>query len=198
MHSDWNHMPLELYDAAWAMLKEATINRRKPCHLMNVATIGLDGRPKVRTVVLRDADVAGLTIRFHTDARSQKVAELAANPNIEAHFYDQPANIQIRLSGMALVEATDQPTARQAWGEAKAMSKVCYRLDAGPGSALEAGDGYGYLKHEAGEADPGEAQFRTVTIKVERMDMVVLKIEANRRAVFEMSGGEIEGRWVVP
>jgi pyridoxamine 5'-phosphate oxidase len=191
-------MPRELYDAAWAMLKEATVNRRKPCHLMNVATIGLDGRPKVRTVVLRAADVASRTVRFHTDARSEKVLELAANPFVEAHFYDQPANIQIRLSGVALVEATDQPTARQAWGEAKAMSKVCYRLDAGPGSTLEAGDGYGYFKYDAGETDPGEAQFRTVMIKVERMDVVVLKIDANRRAVFKMSGGEIEGRWVVP
>lgn len=191
-------MPSELFDAAWAMLKEATINRRKPCHLANVATIGLDGRPKVRTVVLRDADAASRTIRFHTDARSQKVAELAANPHIEAHFYDQPANIQIRLSGVALIEATDQPTARQAWSEAKAMSKVCYRLDTGPGSALQAGDGYGYLPYEKGETDPGEAQFRTVAIKMERMDVVELKYDANRRAVFKIVDDEVEGRWVVP
>jgi pyridoxamine 5'-phosphate oxidase len=191
-------MPRDLYDAAWSMLKSATINRREACHLANVATIGLDGRPKVRTVVLRDANAASRTIRFHTDARSEKVRELAANPHIEAHFYDQPANIQIRLSGVAIVEATDQLTARQAWGEAKAMSKVCYRLDAGPGTPLEAGDGYGYLTYYNDETDPGEAQFRTVTIRVERMDVVVLKFDANRRAVFEVSGGEVEGRWVVP
>jgi pyridoxamine 5'-phosphate oxidase len=191
-------MPRELYDAAWAMLKEATINRRKPCHLANIATIGLNGSPKVRTVVLRDADVVNRTIRFHTDARSQKVAELAANPNLEAHFYDQPANIQLRLSGVAIVEATDQPTARQAWGNARDMSKVCYRLDAGPGSTLDTGDGYGYLPYENDESDPGEAQFRTVTVRVERMDVVVLKFGANRRAVFEIVDGAVEGRWVVP
>jgi pyridoxamine 5'-phosphate oxidase len=191
-------MPRELYDAAWAMLKEATINRRKPCHLANIATIGLNGSPKVRTVVLRDADVVNRTIRFHTDARSHKVDELAANPNVEAHFYDQPANIQIRLSGKAIVETTDQPTARQAWGEAKSMSKVCYRLDAGPGSPLEAGDEYGYLPYMKDETDPGEVQFRTVTIKVDSLEVVVLKLNANRRAVFDMAGGTVEGRWVVP
>jgi pyridoxamine 5'-phosphate oxidase len=191
-------MPHELYDLGWSMLKEATIQRRKAFHLANVATIGLDGRPKVRTVVLRDADIVNRTIRFHTDARSQKVAELAVNPNIEAHFYDQLANIQLRLSGLATVEATDQPTAKKAWAEARSMSKVCYRLDAGPGSALEAGDGYGYFPYEAGQTDPGEAQFRTVIIKVERLDVVVLKLDANRRAVFEMTGGEVAGRWVVP
>ncbi len=191
-------MPIELYETAWAMLKEATVNRRLACHLANIATIGLDSRPKVRTVVLRDADMAAGTIRFHTDARSQKVAELSANPFIEAHFYDQPANIQIRLAGTAHIEDTSGPVARQAWADARSMSKVCYRLESGPGTPLEAGDGYGYLPYEKGEADPAEVNFRTVTIKVERVDVVVLKLDANRRAVFEVVGGEASGRWVVP
>lgn len=191
-------MPNELYDRAWGMLADAVIDRRKPCHLGNIATIGLDGRPKARTVVLRAADATNRTIRFHTDGRSEKVRELAGNPFVEAHFYDQPANIQIRISGVATVEGTNQPTAQQAWAEAKTMSKVCYRLDAGPGSELAAGGDYGYLAYEAGETDPGEAHFRTVTIKVERMDVVVLKIDANRRAVFELGDSGVVGRWVVP
>jgi pyridoxamine 5'-phosphate oxidase len=191
-------MPNELYDRAWGMLADAVIDRRSPCHLGNIATIGLDGRPKVRTVVLRAADATSRTIRFHTDGRSEKVRELADNPFVQAHFYDQPANIQIRLSGMATVEGTDQPTARQAWAEAKTMSKVCYRLDAGPGSELEAGDGYGYLAYENGQVDPGEVQFRTVTVQIDRLEVVVLKIDANRRAVFEIAGGKVAGRWVVP
>ena len=191
-------MPIELYERAWSMLSHAVIDRRSPFHLGNIATIGVDGRPKVRTVVLRAADEASRTIRFHTDGRSQKVRELAANPFVEAHFYDQPANIQIRLSGVATVEGTDQPTARQAWAEAKAMSKVCYRLDAGPGSELAAGDGYGYLPYQADGVDPGEVHFRTVIIKVDRIEVVVLKINANRRAVFDMGDDTVIGRWVVP
>ena len=190
--------PMFLYDLAWAMLKTATVERRKPCHLANVATIGLDGRPKVRTVVLRDADISNHTIRFHTDARSQKVEELAANANIETHFYDQPANIQIRVSGVATIQATDQPIAQQAWRKAQAMSKVCYRLDAGPGSTIESGDAYGYLAYEKDEADPGEQQFRTVIINVDRLEVVILKVDANRRAIFEIKDGKVDGRWVVP
>ena len=190
--------PTSLYDIAWVMLKTATVERRKPCHLANVATIGLDGRPKVRTVVLRDANIADHTIRFHTDARSQKVGELAINANVEAHFYDQPANIQIRVSGVAKVHSTDHPLAKKAWGVAQPMSKVCYRLDAGPGSTLESGDAYGYLAYEKDAADPAEQQFRTVTIKVDRLEVVVLKVDANRRAVFEIKDGKVDGRWVVP
>lgn len=191
-------MPHDIYQTAWAMLKSATVNRREACHLGNVATIGLDGRPKVRTVVLRDVNEQSQTIRFHTDGRAHKVGELAANPNIEAHFYDQPANIQIRVSGIAVVETTAMPTAKQAWAAARDMSKVCYRINAGPGTRLEAQDGYGYLPYEKGDTDPGEAHFRTVTIKVDRLEVVILKLNANRRAVFDVVDGKVDGRWVVP
>jgi general stress protein 26 len=191
-------MPHDLYTQAWSMLKAATVERRKAFHLGAMATIGIDGRPKLRTVVLRHVDEGAQIIRFHTDARSQKIAELAANPHIEAHFYDQAQNIQVRLSGVARIEATDTQAAAKAWAEARSMSKVCYRLDAGPGSVLETGDGYGYLPFDAAGDDPGELNFRTVTIAVEAMDIVLLKLNANRRAVFELSGSKVRGRWVVP
>lgn len=47
--------------------------------LMTLATIGPDGYPNSRHVLLSRCDEAG-RIAFHTDARSRKAAELAANP----------------------------------------------------------------------------------------------------------------------
>lgn len=191
-------MPKDLYDTAWAMLKEATINRRLPCHLVNIATIGLDGRPKVRTVVLRDANEATRTLRFHTDGRSTKIPELAANALIEAHFYDQPAKIQIRMAGIATVRATNEALAAEAWGAAKAMSKVCYRLDQGPGTTIQQSDAYDYIDFNDTDDDPGKQNFRTVTLTVETLDIVVLKANANKRAQFSFDGDSVIGRWVVP
>ncbi|MDQ1123767.1 pyridoxamine 5'-phosphate oxidase family protein [Microbacterium trichothecenolyticum] len=46
--------------------------------LAALSTIGLDGLPSVRHVLVSERDAAGLT--FHTDSASTKVAELAANP----------------------------------------------------------------------------------------------------------------------
>lgn len=46
--------------------------------LAALATIGLDGMPAVRHVLISDRDDSGLY--FHTDATSRKAAELAANP----------------------------------------------------------------------------------------------------------------------
>ncbi|WZH37937.1 MAG: pyridoxamine 5'-phosphate oxidase family protein [Microbacterium enclense] len=46
--------------------------------LAALSTIGLDGIPSLRHVLVSDRDAAGLT--FHTDQASAKVAEIAANP----------------------------------------------------------------------------------------------------------------------
>ncbi len=49
-----------------------------PPALMSLATIGRDGYPRVRHVLLSEADDAA--VYFHTDSRSSKVAELAEEP----------------------------------------------------------------------------------------------------------------------
>lgn len=46
--------------------------------LAALSTIGLDGIPSLRHVLISERDAAGLT--FHTDEASAKVAEIAANP----------------------------------------------------------------------------------------------------------------------
>ena len=49
------------------------------------------------TVVLRDANVKKRILQFHTDRRSAKCAELAANSRISLHFYNPAIKTQIRL-----------------------------------------------------------------------------------------------------
>jgi pyridoxamine 5'-phosphate oxidase len=191
-------MPLELYNTAWSMLRYATVQRREAWHLTNVATIGLDGRPKVRSVVLRDAELETLTLRFHTDGRSGKIAEIAVNPFVELHFYDQPANLQLRVSGRATVHALPDALALDAWDAARKMSKVCYRLVEGPGTPIEDGDGYGYSPFDGEGIDPGAANFRAVTIKADMLEVVQLKLDANRRARFELKDGKVNAMWLVP
>lgn len=49
-----------------------------PGPTMTLSTVGLDGYPSARTVLLSRFD--GTRLHFHTDGRSRKVAELAALP----------------------------------------------------------------------------------------------------------------------
>jgi pyridoxamine 5'-phosphate oxidase len=68
-------------------------------HAMGLATVGPDGTPSSRVVLL--ADVADGAWVFATDARSAKALDLAANPRAALTFYWQPLGRQVRLVGAA-------------------------------------------------------------------------------------------------
>jgi pyridoxamine 5'-phosphate oxidase len=55
---------------AWRLISRGVADRRSPFHHPVVATIGGDGAPQARTVILRACDPAAQRLRFHTDARS--------------------------------------------------------------------------------------------------------------------------------
>jgi len=64
---------------------------------MNLATVGSDGRPSARMVLLRGFDQAGL--RFFTNYGSRKGQELAANAFAALTFWWGPLERQIRVEG---------------------------------------------------------------------------------------------------
>ncbi|MFY9780312.1 MAG: pyridoxamine 5'-phosphate oxidase [Candidatus Baltobacteraceae bacterium] len=62
-----------------------------------LATIGLDGRPSARTVLLRDCDERGLT--FFTNYESRKGRELEAHPAATLVFWWGVLQRQVRVDG---------------------------------------------------------------------------------------------------
>lgn len=66
-------------------------------YAMSLATANAQGRPHVRTVLLRGATDAGYD--FYTNYDSQKGLDLAKNPYAELLFYWQDQERQIRVSG---------------------------------------------------------------------------------------------------
>jgi pyridoxamine 5'-phosphate oxidase len=66
---------------------------------MVVATAGTDGRPSVRTVLLRALDESGFT--FFTNLNSRKGRELAANPRASLLFPWHPLGRQVIVEGPA-------------------------------------------------------------------------------------------------
>ncbi len=66
-------------------------------YAMSLATANAQGRPHVRTVLLRGATEAGYD--FYTNYDSQKGLDLAKNPYAELLFYWQDQERQIRISG---------------------------------------------------------------------------------------------------
>ncbi|TXN28561.1 pyridoxine/pyridoxamine 5'-phosphate oxidase [Lacisediminihabitans profunda] len=68
-------------------------------HAMAIATVGGEGAPSARTLLLKDLDADALW--FATMSTSQKGRELAANPRAALLFYWREQGRQVRVTGDA-------------------------------------------------------------------------------------------------
>lgn len=179
---------------AWASLSRGVADRRSAFHTIGVATIGRDGRPRLRTVVLRAVEPSAARLRFHTDARADKIAELAADPRIALHGYDPGGKLQIRVEGRAVVHVGDV-VADAAWAASRPMSRDCYGTRPAPGTPVSAPDAFALPADEA-ERAAGRPNFRAVIVAVETIETLYLARSGHRRARFDIRTGEAV--WLVP
>jgi pyridoxamine 5'-phosphate oxidase len=76
--------------------------RANPCHDptgMTLSTVGLDGRPSARIVLLKGVDGDGFV--FYTNTRSRKGRELAGNGNVALTLWWPHIGWQVRVEGVA-------------------------------------------------------------------------------------------------
>ncbi|HET6702571.1 MAG TPA: pyridoxamine 5'-phosphate oxidase [Gemmatimonadaceae bacterium] len=64
---------------------------------MTLATVGADGQPSARLVLLKAVDERGFV--FYTNLRSRKGRDLAANPRAALTVHWQPLDVQVRVEG---------------------------------------------------------------------------------------------------
>jgi pyridoxamine 5'-phosphate oxidase len=98
--------PLRLF-AAW--LKDATEAEPRDPTAMTLATIGEDGLPNARMVLLKGADERGFV--FYTNMESAKGRELERHPAAALVFHWKSSNRQVRVRGpVEKVSAEDADT----------------------------------------------------------------------------------------
>lgn len=66
---------------------------------MTLATVGSDGQPSARLVLLKAVDHRGFV--FYTNLRSRKGRDLEANPRAALTFHWHPLEVQVRVEGRA-------------------------------------------------------------------------------------------------
>ena len=168
--------------AAWAwlagQLTAATGSARHGFHLMTVATVGTDGQPDARTVVLRHVDPARRLIRFHSDIRSPKVRAIQRDPRVALHWYDPVIRVQVRIDARATVHHGDE-IAAAAWSAAAPMSRACYTAFVAPGDPLDAFPA-GPAAPATGD-DAGLAHFTIVSCRFDSVDLLVLHAAGHQR-----------------
>ncbi len=177
---------------AFRRLSRGVADRRSAFRSPALATVGADGWPQVRTVVLRGFDAAVRLVTVHSDLRAAKVTALRSDPAVALHVWDDGAQIQVRLDGIATISAGDE-LARAEWARLHAGSRAAYRSRPSPASPV---------------ADPAEiprmdedaafAQFAVLRIRVDRLDWLHLGREGQRRAGFSWRDDILEQRWLAP
>jgi len=86
----------------WSALEGGT-KSHAPFNLLQFATVAHDGKPSVRTIVLRQFTRRPGELFFVTDAGSAKMSQLRSNNHVSLVGYDPATWTQIRLSGLASV-----------------------------------------------------------------------------------------------
>ncbi len=89
-----------------AWLDEAAASEPRDPTAAALATVGEDGMPSVRMVLLKDASAAGFV--FYTNYQSRKGRQLLAHPKAALVFYWKSLDRQVRVEGaVEQVDAAD-------------------------------------------------------------------------------------------
>lgn len=106
LRREFNTRPLHRRDLAAdpigqfrAWFSEALAADAMDPNAMSVATVGVDGRPSLRTVLLKGFDDRGFV--FYTNLGSHKAQDIRHNPQAALLFYWPEIGRQVRVSGRA-------------------------------------------------------------------------------------------------
>jgi len=156
-----------------------------------LSTVGRDGDPNGRTLVLRTANPVTWQATLHTDGRAEKVAELAVNSAAMLVFYDHEDSLQLRLKG-TIGRNIDKAALAAIWAELPASNRPNYRASPPTGSAISAaGDGI-----DPSGAQSGYENFDVLTFSAETVDILQLARTGNRRYRLDILSQA--GTWLVP
>lgn len=200
-------LPPDTLDAieaeAWALIEAGGTSFRAPFHSGQIATIGPDG-PNIRTVILRGADAGRRRIWCHTDTRSPKYAEIAADPRVAWTLYDEGSRLQFRAWGIARLHH-DDTIAEARWAGTVLNSRRIYHAIAAPGTVSP--EPTGGLPPEldddrwtAAFSERARPNFAAVETVVTRLEALYLHHAGHRRAQFryDTDSRRIAADWLIP
>lgn len=182
----------------WTELTRAASDGDSQFRHAQLATIGTQGWPQSRTVILRHADTDRREVGFHTDHRSTKAAELTANTSVAIVACDRSRGLQLRLWGQAELHVEDA-RAVEVWAALYPPLRTPYRGQYAPGLPIDepaAADPTEEARNMA-NPDTGFENFGFAIIRVLRLEWLHLRPTGHRRARFEWNA-RWRGHWLAP
>ena len=119
-HGDYDPLYLEAITAFREKhARTSELGVREPS-AMSLATVGADGQPSVRTVLLRGIDERGFV--FFTNSQSRKGVQMAGNPNVALTFYWDAWAEQVHVEGR--VEVIPDSESDKYWKSRARLSQI--------------------------------------------------------------------------
>jgi hypothetical protein len=171
--------------ACWLELERAAQERDHGWRTLALATVDAD-RADARVVILREVDAAAQCLRFYTDARSRKVAQIGQQPLGTLLAWCPRLSWQLRLQVRLRID-TEERSVQPRWARLRMTPAAQdYMSPLAPGLPLVAAER---------EPDGGpRTNFAVVHAEVLGVDWLELHADGPRRARFDAQG-EI---WIQP
>ncbi|MDO9071988.1 MAG: pyridoxamine 5'-phosphate oxidase family protein [Rubrivivax sp.] len=178
---------LDEIEAALAQQLAAAVHHKShPWHVGVLATTDGD-IGDARNVVLREWDAAQRTLLIYTDARSPKVAQLAAHPLGTLVLWSEKLGWQLRLR-VKLELQTAGLAVSSRWARLKMTPAAHdYLSPLPPGTAME-------YRHGPAPVRESRSHFAVMVARVQSIDWLELHADGHRRAHFDSRGA----RWIAP
>lgn len=191
LDATWTH--------AWARLLAGARGRADPFHQGVLATASDEG-PHARYAVLRAVDPGAGTVAFHTDRRSPKCVELAADPRVAWCFFGHGE--QVRLTGTVQLHL-DDAEADAAWAASRRSARQNYAGTLAPGTFVgqpgEGGPpGLGAPPMDEAGLAFARGNFAFARVTVASLDWLSLSAAGHSRARFERAGAHWDALWITP
>jgi len=192
--------------APWRSLLAGALHRNRSlvyARYFQLATIAPDGRPANRTVVFRGFLDPGDRLQIITDARSEKIDQIAADPRAEICWYFPKTREQFRLTGsIAIVTADTADTAdeplqtarRRLWQNISDGARSSFAWPQ-PGADRAEADAFAVAPPD--ETSP-LASFVLLAFAADRVDRLQLRGDPQTRHLFTRSASGWAAREVNP
>ncbi len=170
----------------WQRLGAAVGDRASPFRTPVVAT---SGRADAQVMVLRAINSARATLTFFSDVRADKMAAVAADPQVAIVAYDPAALLQVRLVGTATV-ASSGPVVEAHWAAVPPSARRAYSTALPPGTSLP--------NANFALAGDGRAGFAVLTVAIDAIDRLDLAGPDHVRVGSRRVAGRWHSGWRVP
>ena len=175
-----------MHDYAWTLILRGTVDHKSPARHPTFGTIGLQGMPELRTVVLRQADQKSASLEVHTDLKSAKVKELKSNPNVGIHIWFPKLKLQIRIKAISEIETGKQ--LKKNGIKFQKDPEFLMEQSQSPGTPISAP----FIYEKPANFD----RFCVIFLKIDEMDLVHLGVR-HTRALFAKKDNW-SGTWLAP